>query len=196
MRQGGSEPRVGQGTGVQHKALMFTGTDVHRSHTGLLHAAWKRKQLLLRAIRAGALLQTQHCVKPLNIFSHLMLKKNPERQVFYPQFTQESFKAQSSKMMLANAGLGETGVCQGCSFSTCCTGQSRDVSLVIQVPPIALPPEEWILSLWLGSDNFLLCPKSKNSLTTEQSSPLSTVLPGSELFLHQAQWSNRLKCMN
>lgn len=31
MRQGGSEPRAGQGTGVQHKLLMLTGTDVHRS---------------------------------------------------------------------------------------------------------------------------------------------------------------------
>lgn len=93
MRWVGSEPRVGQGTGVQHKPLMLTSTDVYRSRTGLLQATWRRKQLLLIAVLAGALLQTQHYVKPLNIFSHLMLR-NPERQVFYPQFIQESFKAQ------------------------------------------------------------------------------------------------------
>jgi hypothetical protein len=29
--------------------------------------------------------------------------------------------------------------------------------------PTALPPQEWILSLWLMSYNFLLCPKCKKT---------------------------------
>lgn len=88
-----------------------------------------------------------------------MLKENPERQVFYPQFIQESFKAQSSKMVVTSRGLVRLGCAsQGCNFSALRLGQFRGVSLMIQGLSTALPPQEWLLSLQLGTDNFLLCP--------------------------------------
>lgn len=86
-------------------------------------------------------------------------KKNPERQVFYPQFIQESFKAQSSKTVVASRGLVRLGCAsQGCSFSARRLGHFRGISSMIQGLSTALPPQEWLLSLRLGTDNFLLCP--------------------------------------
>lgn len=75
MRWQGSEPGGEGDTQVQQKVLMPTDADVQGRCTGLLHGTWKREHLLLIATFAWALLQTQIFVKPLNIFSHLMLTK-------------------------------------------------------------------------------------------------------------------------
>lgn len=94
MRWQGSEPGGEGDTQVQQKALKPTDADVQGSCTGLLHGAWKRKQLLLIAAFAWALLQTQIFVKPLNIFSHLMLTKTSSGKYFILNLLKNHLKFQ------------------------------------------------------------------------------------------------------
>lgn len=167
VSQGGGKGQSPEGTKtqVQHTALLLADADVHGSCTGLQHGTRERKQLLLITPLAWALLQTQIYVKPLNIFHHLLcfilnLLKN------HLKLKDDASKLQASY----------TGVCQGSSLSTHCTGRFRGVSLRFHGLRKTLQSAEMGSVPLVGEQQCPACPKSKTPSTTEGSSIFSRVI--------------------
>lgn len=113
----GSEPRGDQDTSSAYSPAACRcrcAWELHR------FAAWHsgEETLLLITPLAWALLQTQIYVKPLNIFHHLLC--------FILNLLKNHLKLKDDASELQAS---YTGVCQGSSLSTHCTGCFRGVSL-------------------------------------------------------------------